>query len=116
MFEITKPFLLSLALGLMVGIERERAFTGEDRHIPFGARTFALISLLGTLAAHLGNSAIAVVFAAFVAAIVVAAYLRPAIDGRYDSGTTTEVAAVITFGLGWLTHGEPRLAGVQGAP
>jgi uncharacterized membrane protein (DUF4010 family) len=114
MFEIAMPFLLSLALGLMVGIERERAFTGENRHIPFGARTFALIALLGTLAAHLANHGVAVVLAAFTAAIVVAAYVRPPVDGRHDSGTTTEVAAVITFGLGWLAHGEPRLAAMLG--
>lgn len=73
MFEIAKPFLLSLALGLLVGIERERAFSGENRHIPFGARTFALIALLGTLAAHLSSSAVAFVLALFVATIVVAA-------------------------------------------
>lgn len=114
MFEIAKPFLLSLALGLMVGIERERAFSGENRHIPFGARTFALVALLGTLAAHLASPAIAFVLAAFIGTIAVAAYLRPPVDGHHDSGTTTEVAAVITFGLGWLAHGEPRLAAMLG--
>lgn len=114
MFEIARPFLLSLALGLMVGIERERAFSGENRHVPFGARTCALIALLGTLGAHLSGSGVAVVFAAFVAALVVAAYLRPAADGQHDSGTTTEVAAVLTFGLGFLAHGEPKLAAMLG--
>ncbi len=114
MFEIAKPFLLSLALGLLVGIERERAFSGENRHIPFGARTFALIALLGTLAAHLANVAVAFVFAAFVATIAIAAYLRPPVGGRHDAGTTTEVAAVITFGVGWLAAGEPRLAAMLG--
>ena len=114
MFEIAKPFLLSLALGLMVGIERERAFSAENRHIPFGARTFTLIALSGTLAAHLQNAGVAVVFALFVAAIAIAAYLRPSVGGRHETGTTTEVAAVITFGLGWLAHGEPRLAAMLG--
>jgi uncharacterized membrane protein (DUF4010 family) len=114
MFETAKPFLLSLALGLLIGIERERAFSGENRHIPFGARTFALIALLGTLASHLANAGVGIVLAAFTALIVVAAYLRPPIEGRYDSGTTTEVAAVITFGLGWIAHGEPRLAAMLG--
>lgn len=113
MFEIAKPFLLSLALGLMVGIERERAFSAANRHLPFGARTLTLIALSGTLAAHLGNNGVAVVFAAFVAAIAVAAYLRP-MAGAHDAGTTTDVAAVITFGLGWLAHGEPRLAAMLG--
>jgi uncharacterized membrane protein (DUF4010 family) len=114
MFETAKPFLLSLALGLLVGIERERAFSGENRHIPFGARTFALIALLGTLAAHLGNTGVGIVLAAFTALLAVAAYLRPPVGGRHDSGTTTEVGAVITFGLGWLAHGELRLAAMLG--
>ena len=114
MFETAKPFLLSLALGLVVGIERERAFSEVHRHIPFGARTFALIALLGTLAAHIGNVGVAVALAAFVAAMAIAAYLRPPANGRHDSGTTTEIAAVITFGLGWLSHGEPRLAAMIG--
>ena len=114
MFEIAKPFLLALALGLLVGIERERAFSGENRHIPFGARTFALIALLGTLAAHVANTAVAFVLAAFVATIAIAAYLRPSVDGRHDSGTTTEVAVVITFGIGWLAAAEPRLAAMLG--
>jgi uncharacterized membrane protein (DUF4010 family) len=114
MFEIAKPFLLSLALGLLLGIERERSFSGESRHIPFGARTFALIALLGTLAAHLKTPPIAFVLAAFVATIAIAAYLRPPADGRHDSGTTTEVAAMITFGIGWLAAGEPRLAAMLG--
>ena len=114
MFEIAKPFLLALALGLLVGIERERAFSGENRHIPFGARTFALIALLGTLAAHVSNSAVAFVLAVFVATIAIAAYLRPPVDGRHDFGTTTEVAVVMTFGIGWLAAGEPRLAAMLG--
>ena len=114
MFEIAKPFLLSLALGLLVGIERERAFSAENRQVPFGARTFALIALMGTLAAHLGNGGVAVVFAAFTVLIVIAAYLRPPMSDRHDSGTTTEVAAVLTFGLGWLAHGDPRLAAMLG--
>lgn len=114
MFEIAKPFLLSLALGLVLGIERERAFAGDDRHAAFGARTFALIAVLGTLAAHLANSGVAVVLAAFTAAITVAAYLRPSKDGHHDSGTTTEVAAMATFVLGWLAHQEPKLAAMIG--
>jgi len=110
MFETAKPFLLSLALGLLLGIERERSFRGKVHHPPFGSRTFALMSLLGTLAAHLMHSGVAVVLAAFAVSLVLASYLRPARVPGYDGGTTTEVAAVITFGLGWLTHGAPLLA------
>jgi uncharacterized membrane protein (DUF4010 family) len=113
MFEIAKPFLLSLALGLMVGIERERS-AAAGRQTSFGARTLALVALLGTLAAHLASSGVGVVLAAFAAALVVAAYVRSRAGGHHDSGTTTEVAAVLTFGLGWLSHGEPRLAAMLG--
>lgn len=110
MFELAKPFLLSLALGLLLGIERERSFRGKIHHPPFGSRTLALLALLGTLAAHLSNTGVAVVLAAFAVALVLASYLRPARVPGYDGGVTTEVAAVITFGLGWLAHGAPRLA------
>lgn len=113
MFDTAKPFLLALALGLLVGIERERSTAHEDRGAAFGARTLALIALLGTLAAHLGSPA-AVVLAAFVAALTVAAYLRPATDGHHGVGTTTEVAAVLTFALGWLAYRELRLAAMLG--
>src|SRR5262245_42798319 len=104
MFDTAKPFLLSLALGLLLGIERERSFSAQGREAPFGARTFALLALLGAIAAHVAASsaAVAVALAAFVGAIVVAAYLRSGEPGRHDLGTTTEVAAVIAFGLGWL--------------
>jgi uncharacterized membrane protein (DUF4010 family) len=114
MFETAKPFLLSLALGLMLGIERERSVAGSDRHVPFGARTFTLIALLGTLAAYLGNPGLAVVLAAFIAAITIAAYLRPVEGGRHDTGTTTEIAVALTFGLGFLAYGEAKLAAMLG--
>jgi len=113
MFETAKPFLLSLALGLLVGIERERSIDQDKRGTAFGARTLALVALLGTLAAHLGPP-VAVVLAAFVAALTVAAYLRPSKDGHHDAGTTTEVAVLLTFVLGWLAHQDPRLAAMLG--
>ncbi|HEX4823966.1 MAG TPA: MgtC/SapB family protein [Candidatus Polarisedimenticolaceae bacterium] len=113
MFDTAKLFLLSLALGLLVGIERERSRALEGRGTAFGARTMALVALLGTLAAHVGPP-VAIVLAAFVAALTVATYLRPGDDGHHDAGTTTEVAAILTFGLGWLAHQEPRLAAMLG--
>lgn len=110
MFETVKPFLLSLALGLAIGVERERAHGGPAARTALGARTFTLIALLGTLAAHVTAPGIAIALAAFVALAVVASYLRPMEDGTHDAGATTEVAAMATFALGWLAHQEPRLA------
>jgi len=113
-FETAKPFLLSLALGLVLGIERERALSREDGHLAFGSRTFALIAMLGTLAAHVSNGGVGIVLAAFVAAISIAAYLRPRGPAEPGVGTTTEVAAVATFALGWLAHDDVVLAAMLG--
>jgi hypothetical protein len=61
----------------LVGIERETGVSGENRHIPFGARTFALVALLGTAGRAPVDPAVAFVLAAFVATIAIARYLRP---------------------------------------
>ena len=114
MFETAKPFLLSLALGLMIGIERERSLSGSEPHVPFGARTFTLIALLGALAGYLGSPGLSVVLGAFIAAIAIAAYLRPVAGSRHDAGATTEVAVLLTFALGFLTQSESRLAAMLG--
>lgn len=107
MFEVARPFLLSLALGLLIGIERERSHASAGGETPFGARTFTLLALLGTLAAHLREPALAAVLAAFVGALVLGVHLR---GGPSAGGATTEVAAVATFALGYLAHREIVLA------
>ncbi len=114
MFETARPFLLALAIGLVIGIERERAH-GDAAAQPLGARTFTLLALLGALAAHLESPGLAVVMALFVAAAAVASYLRPASeDERRNRGLTTEVAAMATFGLGYLAHEQIVLSAMLG--
>lgn len=112
MFETARPFLLSLALGLLIGIERERALAARERHVALGARTFTLLAMLGTIAAHVEAPALAAVLAAFAGALVLAAY----VGGRGESGVgaTTEVAAVATFALGYLAHRELALTAMLG--
>ena len=69
MFETARPFLLALALGLLIGIERERSLAGRGEHVALGARTFTLLALLGAIAAHTGSTAVAAVLAAFAGAL-----------------------------------------------
>ena len=45
-----EPFLVALAIGLLLGFERERSHT---RKLPAGSRSFALLSLVGAVAAVL---------------------------------------------------------------
>ena len=94
-------FLTSVAIGLLVGLERERHPESKA-----GVRTFALISLAGALCAMLGEKAGSawVLVAGLLACAggVLSAY-RADGDASWDSGTTTVVAAVVTYGLGAAT-------------
>jgi len=87
----------SLALGLLMGLERER-LPGSKA----GLRTFALVALFGSLCAAAGEGvdSIFVVIAglAAVAAMIIAAYARD--EDEQDSGTTTVIALLVCYLLG----------------
>ena len=93
------PLGISLGLGLLIGLQRERT----DSHLG-GIRTFPLISLFGTvcamLARFLGWAALIGGFLAITAVLVVANYLRARSDPEHEPGQTTEIAALLTFALG----------------
>jgi uncharacterized membrane protein (DUF4010 family) len=113
MFETARPFLLALAIGLLIGIERERAKSDSPTEDPLGSRTFTLLALLGAVAAHVASAAIAVVLAAFAGAVILAGYVRTRLGpGGSGVGVTTEVAAMATFALGYMTRSDPLLAGM----
>lgn len=96
--EHVQAFAISLGIGLLIGIERERHTDPKA-----GLRTFALVGLLGCLSAliseHTDNGWIIAVGLLGVAAMMVAANLNdPQDDG--DPGTTSIVALMICYGLG----------------
>lgn len=99
------PFLYALAIGLLIGFERDRSHPPETKKIG-GSRTFALIALSGSLAALLGNWVVVSGLLA-VALFLVAGYRRTSL---MDPGTTTEIALFATFLLGALTQNEPEVA------
>jgi uncharacterized membrane protein (DUF4010 family) len=94
---------VALAIGLLVGAERERSKPGGGSP---GIRSFALVALAGALATVL-EPVIAAGVAAGVLLLLVAAYIASHHD---DPGVTSEIAAVVTFGLGALTTTRPALA------
>lgn len=111
MFETARPFLLALAIGLLIGIERERAQADAPTRDPLGSRTFTLLALLGAVAGHLEDRAIAVVLAVFAGAIILAGYFRTHLgEDASGVGVTTEVAAMATFVLGYLARHEGALS------
>jgi uncharacterized membrane protein (DUF4010 family) len=97
--ELALVFATSAAVGLLVGLERER-----NPHAKAGLRTFALIAVFGTLCALLAQAADSGwVIAAGVLAVgatLAGAYLADPATVADDSGTTTTVAALAVFGLG----------------
>lgn len=98
---------VSLGIGLLMGIERERTKgEGADRR-PAGVRTFGLVGLLGGLCALFDGTVVLGVGAAFVGLAAIAGYLR---STRADPGLTTEIALLVAFLLGALAHDETTLA------
>jgi uncharacterized membrane protein (DUF4010 family) len=89
---------LAVGLGLLVGLQREWA----KRDVA-GIRTFTMISVLGAVCALLSRSAggwvIAAGFIAVAATLAVGNLLRGKSKDT-DFGMTTEVAALVMFGVG----------------
>ncbi|MDH6196016.1 uncharacterized membrane protein (DUF4010 family) [Mycobacterium frederiksbergense] len=98
-----QPFLVALAIGLLLGLERERS---HSRELPAGARSFALLSLAGAVAASFGEWAV-VGGLVGVAALLALAYFR---TSEQDPGTTTAIAALLAYLLGALAYTRPTVA------
>lgn len=89
---------VALGVGLLIGVERERAKGTGPRRAAAGVRTFALLGLVGALAYMVGDIGI-LVAGAFVTLVMLASYQR---TQAADPGLTTEVAMLVTFFLGVL--------------
>jgi len=91
-------FVTSLAIGLLIGLERERSPGSRA-----GLRTFALVALFGTLAAMLSEKAntpwLLLGGLLIVGLMMIAAYFRVK-DDSVDPGTTTVAAILVCYGLG----------------
>ncbi len=101
--EALPQFLTSFAIGLLIGLERERNPSAKA-----GLRTFALVAVLGTLLAMLSSQLaspwLPSAGLAAVAATIIAAYLNSPTEEN-DPGTTTVIALLLSYGLGvmvWL--------------
>ncbi len=96
--DIFLHFGIALGLGLLVGLQRERS---ESRLA--GVRTFALVTLSGTLTAYLAEPFGGWVVAAglvSLAGLMVVGNLAKLEGGKADPGLTTEVAMLLMFGVG----------------
>ncbi len=112
LFEKISPYFIAMVIGLVIGVERERQRLNSVQAM--GVRSFLLISLLGAIAAGIDKAAIGLAIALFAAAAILLGYFKTSkaalASGRPDIGMTSEIAAMATFGLGYLAHFEPLLS------
>lgn len=107
--EALPQFLTSLAIGLLIGLERERNPSAKA-----GLRTFALVSLFGTLTAMLAAKSaspwLLVAGLLVTGAMIISVYRNTPTENN-DPGTTTVAALLVCYGLGALTwYGQTTLA------
>jgi uncharacterized membrane protein (DUF4010 family) len=103
-------FGAALALGVLLGLERERTKTQTTFA---GVRTLGLLALAGGIAAYVDGTLarpwLALGVFAAVAALVVTSYAMTAREGEF--GITTELSAMLAFLIGFLcVFGEVGLA------
>ncbi|MGE0762567.1 MAG: MgtC/SapB family protein [Bdellovibrionales bacterium] len=109
--EYWSPYLIAGLLGLLVGIEREKAHPlGKT----MGVRTFVLLALLGALAGGAEEIFFGFAIAIFVLLSIVVAYFISSKEKPDDMGLTTEFAAAVVFVIGYGAHHEPLLSAVLG--
>lgn len=99
------PFVYALAIGLLIGAERERSHP-DQLHKLAGARTFAVVALCGATTAFL-DPWLVVAGLPVLGALMVVGYQRRSVT---DPGTTTEVALLATYLLGAMTNEHAPLA------
>jgi len=114
--EAFERLLVAILVGVLIGLDRERAELRKAHKLFAGVRTFPLIALAGAVPMLLidvvGPALVVASFLA-VAAVAVVSYMRGSAAG--DIGATTEIAALATFLIGVLAGaGELLLAGASG--
>lgn len=106
-YEIFLRFGSALLIGILIGMQREHADEKKHSKLFAGARTFALISLLGATGALITDffevSAVFVGLFVVLGTLIAIAYAIQAL--KYESfGQTTEVAALLTALIGAVSY------------
>lgn len=97
---------LALAIGLLIGGERYKGRSDGEKRFA-GLRTFATISLLGGATGVIDQPMFTAVSFVAIAVFMGLAYMR---ESGESLGGTTEVAALLTFWLGYMTNQHEALA------
>jgi uncharacterized membrane protein (DUF4010 family) len=104
-------FVISLGIGLLIGIDRERRKGEGPTREAAGVRTFTLTALAGAAAGAINSDALMAAVAIGVVGLAALSYWR---SSAQDPGLTGEIALVTTALLGMLTMTAPTLAAGAG--
>ena len=108
---ILHPSMLNLvsavAIGALIGAERERRKGEGPVRSPAGIRTFTITSIAGAVAFSLGGGVLLAVLTACVAAMAAVSYWR---SQDQDPGLTTEIVLILTALLGGMCMQTPQTA------
>jgi uncharacterized membrane protein (DUF4010 family) len=99
--------VISVAVGALIGAERERRKGEGPARSSAGIRTFTITSIAGAVAFTLGGIVLLAVVTASVAMMTVVSYWR---SQEEDPGLTTEVVLILTTLLGGLCIQSPQMA------
>ncbi|MDA1060513.1 MAG: MgtC/SapB family protein [bacterium] len=109
-FSVFQQLGVAVALGTLIGLERENRFRRHIYSSFGGIRTFALISLMGAIAYMLSEFSMAFFVAISIGFVVllITAYVMTTYHSR-DRGATSEVAAILVYLIGVLSGTEQYL-------
>ncbi len=99
--EILIKVLISTALGLIIGLERERRAKSEAF---IGIRTTPLIAILGTLSSFIYENYWSGIFIFSFGALIIFTVINYFKEFEKDVGITTEVTLIIAFIIGVLVY------------
>ena len=101
-WKVYEPYVVSLILGGLIGVEREFKKQREKKASFGGVRTFTLISLFGTLSgalsSHFGLPVVYVSLFGLILLIGISEFLERA------PGLTSEISGIITYLIGLLCY------------
>ncbi|ARB93289.1 MgtC/SapB family protein [Legionella longbeachae] len=110
MLETLLSFTISLLIGLLIGIERERGHPEGSQFL--GVRNFTLLSMLGTLVAVLQQATLTIAVSVFVIGILLLNYYQSIINQKKNNSIEilTQITACFIFCLGYMVPTSPFLA------
>jgi uncharacterized membrane protein (DUF4010 family) len=98
---------VSLGIGMLLGVDRERRKGEGPGRESAGIRTFALVAFLGSLSAIIPTPGLPILVGVFVGALAIVSYTQ---NRSNDPGVTSEAALMAAFLLGILTQSALTLA------